>query len=337
MFNSKKPDYYITIGASAGGLNATTELISQLTEDMNVAVFVCLHLSKVGLGNFLIHRLQKYTPYKCKLAIHGDKIEANTIYLAPPDEHLLINDDEIMLGSGPAENRWRPSIDVLFRSAAAYHGEKTIGIILTGYLNDGTSGMLAIKRSGGYCVVQDPNEAEYPDMPLSVLESTEADFCVSLHKMGETIQQIISTGEVKGIKPPDDVVAEAQIAENVAIDVNLVSELGEYAMFSCPDCGGGLWQLKDDKMDRYRCHVGHVYSRENLLLKHSESLEGTLWVALRMMEERRNLLNSISEKENGKGLQRLGQSHKQRADEMQTHIEKLKEVLFSTQRHTGIA
>jgi two-component system chemotaxis response regulator CheB len=242
-----------------------------------------------------------------------------------------------MLGSGPAENRWRPSIDVLFRSAAAYHGEKTIGIILTGYLNDGTSGMLAIKRSGGYCVVQDPNEAEYPDMPLSVLESTEADFCVSLHKMGETIQQIISTGEVKGIKPPDDVVAEAQIAENVAIDVNLVSELGEYAMFSCPDCGGGLWQLKDDKMDRYRCHVGHVYSRENLLLKHSESLEGTLWVALRMMEERRNLLNSISEKENGKGLQRLGQSHKQRADEMQTHIEKLKEVLFSTQRHTGIA
>jgi two-component system chemotaxis response regulator CheB len=332
MFNNKKPGYYITIGASAGGLNAATELISQLTEDMNVAVFVCLHLSKVGLGNFLIHRLQKYTPYKCKLATHGDKIEANTIYLAPPDEHLLINEDEIILGSGPAENRWRPSIDVLFRSAAAHHGEKVIGIILTGYLNDGTSGMLAIKRSGGCCIVQDPNEAEYPDMPLSVLESMEADYCVSLNKMGETIQQVINTREVQGIPPPHDVVTEAEIAEKVAIDINLVSDLGEYAKFSCPDCGGGLWQVKDDKIDRYRCHVGHAYSRDNLLHKHSEQLEATLWVALRMMEERRNLLNSISEKENGKGLQRLGQSHKQRAEDIEVHIQKLKEVLFSTQK-----
>src|SRR5688572_4393883 len=116
---SKKPDYYITIGASAGGLNATTELISQLPENINVAVFIVLHLSKVGLGNFLIHRLQKYTPYKCKMAIQGDTIESNTIYLAPPDEHLLISENEILLGMGPAENRWRPSIDVLFRSAAA--------------------------------------------------------------------------------------------------------------------------------------------------------------------------------------------------------------------------
>lgn len=331
MFNNK-PDYYITVGASAGGLNAATELISQLTEDMHVAVIVCLHLSKVGLGDFLIHRLQKYTPYKCTMAIHGDKIQANTIYLAPPDEHLLINEDEIILGTGPAENRWRPSIDVLFRSVAAHHGEKAIGIILTGYLNDGTSGMLAIKRSGGYCIVQDPNQAEFPDMPLSVLENMEADFCVPLKQMGSTIQHIIKHADIKWISPPDDVVTEAKLAENAAININQVSELGDYAMLSCPDCGGGLWQVKNDKIDRFRCHVGHAYSRENFLIKQSENIEGTLWVALRMMEERRNLLKSISEKETSKGLQRLGLTHEQRAEEIEVHIKKLKELLFSAQK-----
>jgi two-component system chemotaxis response regulator CheB len=192
--------------------------------------------------------------------------------------------------------------------------------------------MLSIKRCGGYCIVQDPNHAEYPDMPLSVLENMEVDFCVSLNKMAETIKEIIKNGEVKGIPPPDDVVTEAEIAEKAAINVNTVSELGDYAMFSCPDCGGGLWQVKDDKLDRYRCHVGHAYSKVNLLVRQSESLEATLWIALRMMEERRNLLNSISEKETGKGLQRLGMSHKQRAEEIEVHIQKLKELLFQAKK-----
>src|SRR4051794_26929180 len=148
----RKAEFVIAIGGSAGGLNALTEVVTHLPDKMNAAVFIVLHLSKVGLGDFLVHRLQKYTSYKCKLPANGEKIEADYIYIAPPNQHLLVKDDEVVLGQGPEENRWRPSIDVLFRSAAASYGNRAIGIVLTGFLNDGTSGMWAIKRSGGRCI-----------------------------------------------------------------------------------------------------------------------------------------------------------------------------------------
>lgn len=234
MSTHNKPEFIITIGASAGGLNAMTEVIAQLPEEINAAVFLVLHLSKVGLGDFLVHRIQKYTTYRCKIATNGDKIEANHIYIAPPDEHLLAKEGEVIIGQGPAENRWRPSIDVLFRSAAASYGSRVIGIILTGYLNDGTSGMWAIKRSGGHCIVQDPNEAEYPDMPLSVLESMEVDNCVSLSKMGETIKTIIADNKNEdGTQTlPNEVLKEAEIAEKVATGIETCHRL-ELRQF-CP-------------------------------------------------------------------------------------------------------
>ena len=328
-----KPDFIITIGASAGGLNAMTEVIAQLPEEINAAVFIVLHLSKVGLGDFLVHRLQKYTGYSCKIAKNGDKIEANHVYIAPPDQHLLVRENEVVLGQGPAENRWRPSIDVLFRSAAVSYGSKVIGIILTGYLNDGTSGMWAIKRSGGHCIVQDPNEAEYPDMPLSVLESMEVDHCVSLRQMGETVSAIISSSKTEGEKPknnaPAEVVKEAEIAEKVATGMDNVEQVGTPALLACPDCGGGLWSVDNDAIKRYRCHVGHSYTEKDLLIKQSESLEATLWVALRMMEERRSLLTRISTDESKKGLLRMGAIYQKRASDLEEHIGKLKELLFS--------
>ncbi|HEX8357800.1 MAG TPA: chemotaxis protein CheB, partial [Segetibacter sp.] len=256
------------------------------------------------------------------------------IYIAPPDKHLLVKDDEIVIGLGPAENRWRPSIDVLFRSAAVSYGNRTIGIVLTGFLNDGTAGMSAIKRSGGYCIVQDPNQAEYPDMPLAVLESLEVDYCVPLNKIGEAVKEIIhnNTTPHAALAIPAEVRKEAEIAEKVVTRMDAVAQMGEHSYFACPDCGGGLWTLKDDGMKRYRCHIGHSYSEKDLLIKQSESLEATLWIALRMMEERRSLLMKLSEEDIKKGLNRIGLSHKQRAADLEEHIEKLKEVLYSAQK-----
>jgi two-component system chemotaxis response regulator CheB len=323
----------IVIGASAGGLNAINEIVAQIPENINAAVFIVLHLSKVGLGDFLIHRIQKYTQYSCSSVINGEPIKPKHIYVAVPDQHLLVKDGKILLGAGPAENRWRPSIDVLFRSAAASYGNRVIGIVLTGLLNDGTSGMNAIKRSGGYCIVQDPNEAEYPDMPLSVLEHMEVDYCVRLSKMGETINEIVLNAPVKeDVVVPKDVIAEANIAEKVAIGLDKVMPLGDHALYACPDCGGGLWNIKSDNIERYRCHVGHSYTENDLLIKQSQNLEATMWVALRMMEERRNLLNKIGNEEDAKGLSRLAFQHKKQADELAEHIDKLKNLLISIQR-----
>ncbi|HSU49071.1 MAG TPA: chemotaxis protein CheB [Segetibacter sp.] len=332
MQHKRKPAFIITIGASAGGLNAISEVVAQLPEELDAAVFVVIHLSRIGLGAFLINRLQKYTAFTCLIPKDGEEIEAGKIYIAPPDNHLLIKDGKVALRFGPAENRWRPSIDVLFRSAAAYHGNRVIGIILTGYLNDGTAGMSAIKKSNGYCIVQDPNQAEYPDMPISVLETMEVDYCVPLDKMGETILSIIQHAPPEIKVTQNEVLKEAQIAERTMTDIETVAQLGQQALYACPDCGGGLWDISGSEIKRFRCHIGHAYSEKDLLIKQEESIESTLWVALRMMEERKMLYKKISSDESNKGLLRLSISHEQKADELEEHILKLKSLLTDTQR-----
>ena len=328
--NNSKPQssfFAIGIGASAGGINAVSELISQLPATLNAAIFVVFHLSKIAMPEILLERMKRNTKLLCKIANDNEPIEAGTIYLAVPDAHLLVKDKNILLGHGPRENRFRPSIDVLFRSIAADFGERSIGIILTGFLNDGTVGMNAIKQSGGHTIVQDPNEAEYPDMPLSVLETMEADYCTSLKKMGDAILQITKNAKVKGITPPEVVTLESKLSERAARSIEKVSQLGKKTIYACPDCGGGLWQIDKPSM-HFRCHIGHSYTERDLLYKQSESIEHTLWVSVRMMEERRLLLLKNAKSYNERGLQKLSEEYSERAEQMQTHIVKLKELLF---------
>ena len=323
----------VVIGTSAGGISALPEIFQRLPGDINAAFFVVIHVSKTGLGEFLLHRLQGFTELPVKLASDNEEIETGRIYIAPADYHLIVKQDTVVLGQGPAENRWRPSIDVLFRSAAAAYGARTIGIILTGLLNDGTSGMIAVKKCGGICMVQDPNEADFPDMPLSVLNMVEVDYTVPLSDMAPLLATLTDRVEVEEIPIPDEVLAEAQLAEKVSTAIEAVGKLGEKSLYSCPDCGGGLWEIKDGKDGKdvhYRCHTGHVYGPDDLNLKQSEALEETLWIALRMMEERRSLLINLSEGEKKKGLSSLSQGQMNRAREMEVHIRRLKEILFAT-------
>jgi two-component system, chemotaxis family, protein-glutamate methylesterase/glutaminase len=326
------PKFIIVIGASAGGINASRELITQLNGNLDAAIFVILHLSGKAISDILVQRLQSYTNFHCKIARNGEPIRKGTLYVAPSDFHMLVKTGQVLVGQGPAENRWRPSIDVLFRSAAAAYTSRVIGIILTGLLNDGMSGMSAIKRSGGVCIVQDPNKAEFPDMPLSVLNNQEVDHCLELSQMGGVIMELTQR-TVQETQAPPDVLAEAGLAERSSTKISTVKELGTRSLFVCPDCGGGLWQMKDDNIDRYRCHVGHVYSEKDLYVKQGESLESTLWVALRMMEERSSLLEKMANDERKKGLNSLASSKEERRADLQQHIENLKEILFSEHKY----
>src|SRR5665213_1571633 len=285
-----QPKFVIVVGASAGGMKALSEFAGQLKSGMDAAVFIVMHLSRTSISDFLMLQLQKFTQLPCEVAIDGAVIEAGHVYIGPPNAHLLVKKGSILLGHGPEENRWRPSIDVLLRSAAAAYSTRAVGVILTGLLNDGTAGMLPIKRSRATCIVQDPTEAEYPDMPLSVLNNMEVDYCVFLAQMEEVISAIIETTPEE--KPaPDDVIIESQIAERVVVDYDNVRQLGEKSIYACPDCGGGLWKISkggdgQGKIDRYRCHIGHSYSEKDLVIKQEEIFESTLWTALRIMEER---------------------------------------------------
>lgn len=330
---TKHPKFIVVVGASAGGLDALAEMVQTLQKGLDVAYCIVLHLSRKGIGDFVVHRLAQATSMHCSLAVNGAEIKKDNIYIARPNQHLLVKDNKFILGGGPEENRFRPSIDVLFRSAAVAYSSHTIGIILSGMLDDGTSGMWAVKRSGGTCVVQDPNQAEYPDMPLSVINNMEADHVVALNEIGSLIAKIVKKKKGRKKQVPQEIILESKIAETTAVSIDDIEKLADTSVFACPDCGGNLWAMKGDILNRYRCHIGHAYTERDLIVKQAETASATLWVALRMMEERKHLLKKLEAENAKKGHKFLSSRNIEKQDEMERHINKLKKILFDLQNH----
>jgi two-component system chemotaxis response regulator CheB len=242
---NQSPKFVVVVGTSSGGIRALEDLVLQLSLEMDAAFFFVLHLSRKGVGEVLFHRLQKVSKLPCKVAEDGMPIERGVIYIAPPDHHMLLSKDQVVVGKGAPENGWRPSINNLFRSAAAVYSSRVIGIILTGLLDDGSAGMSNIKRAGGITIVQDPNEADHPDMPFSVLDNVQVDFAESLSKMGVLLAEIISGTEPQPVEVPHDILTEAHIDLRVSTRVDTLVEY-EKADINCPDCGGGLYITQKD-------------------------------------------------------------------------------------------
>ena len=325
----QSPKFVVVIGTSSGGIRALEELVMQLSPDQDAAYFIVLHLSRKGVGEVLFQRLQQHSPLPCRIGIDGETIERGRIYIAPPDHHMLLTRGNVVIGKGAPENRWRPSINNLFRSAAAHYNARVIGIILTGLLDDGTTGMSCIKRAGGICIVQDPGEADHPDMPLSVLDNVAVDFTESLSRMGVLLREIISTTEPVEVEVPADIILEADIDKRVSTRIDNLAQM-EKIETNCPDCGGGLWVTQKEHPAHYRCHVGHSFTDRELLIRVSEVMENTFWTSLRMMEERRTLLMKLHKKDQERGYNSTAALHLQKAEEMNVHIENLKEILFKS-------
>lgn len=232
---------------------------------------------------------------------------------------------------GAHENRSRPAIDPLFRTAAVAFGPGVIGILLTGYLDDGTAGMKAIQRCGGTCIVQDPEDAEYPDMPRNALNNVNVDYCVPISEMGAILETIISKKLPKRQAVPEDILIEAKIAERVLSDLPSVNKLGVQVPFNCPGCGGVLWQVGMDSELRFRCHTGHAYTAAYLLAEQTNKLEETMWTALRMFEERKNLLTEMARGQKGVG----SETALERAEMSQVHIDRIRAILTTTENESG--
>jgi two-component system chemotaxis response regulator CheB len=326
--------FLIVAGASAGGMNALCRLVTQMQPDWNAALIIVIHLpQKVRTGAFLA-RLQKCTLSPCHAAAHRMALEKGHIYLAPPGHHLLIGPQELLLSEGPTEGRWRPSIDTSFRSAAVAWNAHSIGIVLSGMLDDGTAGMDAIQRCGGFTVVQDPNEAEYPDMPQSVIRKITVDECLPVDAMGKALENRIGQN-VEPHDVPEDLRAEALLVQQGSTTVNGLKTLGQHSVYSCPACGGGLWELKEGSFSRYRCHIGHAFTELQLLTEQDSEVEKSLWVAIRTLEEKRNLLEKIAGREQQQGLHSLSEDHYERATSLQSHIARLKNLLFAEHKDAG--
>ena len=312
----------IVIGTSAGGLDALDQLVGQLPTDIPASIFIVQHLAPEGSGDALLHRLGRYKAFQCKLATDGDRFRPGRVYIAPPDNHLLVKEKQVLVTKGARENRSRPGIDPLFRSAAVAHGPHVIGVVLTGMLDDGTAGLIAIKKCGGVTVVQDPGEATYPAMPQSALSNLRVDHCVRLAEMGPLLDGLSRepAGERKPI--PKDVKTEAAIAERVLSDVSAVNGLGALVPYNCPNCGGTLWEMRHRDVTRFRCHTGHSFTDASLLLSQTEKIEETLWTSLRMFEERKNLLKSMADHTRAGGT-----ATAERVREAEVHIERIRAIL----------
>ena len=317
-------NYVIAIGASAGGLTALDNLVSQLPKTLNASVFIVQHMAPESTAQALLELLGQHA-LPVKLAEDGELFKKSTVYIARPDHHLLIKKNKMLVTKGARENRFRPGIDPLLRSAAVNHGPNAIGVILTGMLNDGSVGLNAIQRCGGATIVQDPADAAYPDMPQAALETTAVDHCVPLAQIGGLLTSL-SSGPPGPAKPiPESIRIEAEIAERVLSDVAQVSKLGSQVPYNCPNCGGVLWEVGEDPQ-RYRCHTGHSYTGAALLVGQSEKIEETLWISLRMFEERKNLLNKLSKESTNP---KISGGYADRAKETDTHIQRIRDMLRS--------
>lgn len=322
----KKIRNIIVIGASSGGISAIKEVINGLPQNINAAVVVVIHVSIHSNCDTIASILQNYTSLTCVVASNGVTLQKGYLYLAPAGHQLMLKEDIILLTHGPYENKYRPAIDVLFRSAAVYYGNRVIGVILTGLLDDGTSGMYAIKKSGGLCIVQDPSDASFPDMPKSVLNKIEVDYILPVTEIAEAILSFLAVPLPPRVPISKEIEIEVQIVENMVTNDSGLKIIGDKSDFVCPDCGGELYTLKEEPITRYRCYTGHVYNEKALDEIQDQKLEESIWISIRMLEEKANLMQLMSSRSHND--QSRVKNYQERIAKIKQHIDSLKSFLF---------
>jgi len=287
-------DYIIVIGASAGGFQAIKKIIKELPKDFRPPVFIVWHTGAETTG-VMPGVLNKLNSIFASYALDDEEIKPNRIYIAPPDNHMLLIENTIKLSKGPKENHFRPAIDPLFRSASYYFGSRTIGIILSGALDDGTSGLWKIKIAGGIAVVQDPNDAEVKSMPATALRDVKTDYCAPASEIAKLLTQIIENTPLESVYEDKQTALEIQSAAGSFQAERESFNLGQLSPFTCPECHGVLSRITEGNVQRYRCHTGHVFSAAVLLESLQNRIENDLYTAMAGMDECSMLLNHLGD------------------------------------------
>lgn len=316
----------VVIGASAGGVETLPKLFDALPNDLSASFFVVMHVL-ASSPSLLPKLIGKSSPFPTQHPNGKTRIRKQNIYIAPPDYHLMIQDGHIELSHGPKENRHRPAIDVLFRTAAHTYGPRVIGIVLTGNLDDGATGLKEIKKQGGIAITQDPDEALYPEMPLNAAAAVKPDFILSVLEIAKKLPHLISHKALgggmkrtkdKGTKPESSKLISARETERLQ---------GAPSVFVCPECNGPLWEIRNGESTLYRCLVGHSYAPKTLEAAQSEEVERSLWVALRALEERVRLQEELASKAEGARNKLAARSFRDRARVNASHASIVRKML----------
>ncbi|QDV32180.1 chemotaxis protein CheB [Tautonia plasticadhaerens] len=320
----------ITIGASAGGVEALSTLVGGLPAGLPAAVFVVLHTSPHAASR-LPTLLSMKGPLPAEHAEHGGPIRPGRIVVAPPDRHLIIRPESVELSRGPKENRTRPAIDPTFRSAARSFGGRVVGVVLSGTLGDGTAGLMAIKARGGTAIVQDPTEALFGDMPRSAIEHVGPHHVLGVGDMPRLLTQLAR-------EPDPDFPGGSSMADDFEHDPETVrrdleaqardSRRDEPTTYSCPECGGTLWQFGEGAVAQFRCHVGHVYSPESFLVDLTDELEAALWRCVRMLTEKATISRQLAADARSRGKADQAARFEEQLDQDEAQIRQIRQSLL---------
>jgi len=314
------------IGASAGGVEALSTLFRDLPPEFPASLFVVLHMLPTG-HSVLPAILGRIGALEVSAAKDGDAPERGHAYVAPPDHHLMLMDGRVRVTHGPRENGHRPAVDPLFRSAARAFDGRVIGVVLSGSLDDGTAGLGFVKSRGGIAVVQDPDDAQYPAMPLNAIENVDVDHITPVGQLAALLEELVVTeASEAAVVEISDRAAEEAPADPAGDDPGGIGlPAGTPSNIACPECGGVLWENETGRRSHFRCQVGHAYSPDSLVLEHSRSLEAALWAATRSLEERAELMRRIARR--GRERAGMAQRYGARADAADQQAGVLKDAI----------
>jgi len=323
----------IVIGGSAGALAALRRILGGLPAELPASVFVVVHTSPDN-PSVLPAVLSKSGALRADEATDGAPIQPGRIYAPPPDHHLLIKRGHVRVTRGPRENQFRPAIDPLFRTAATVYGPRVIGVLLSGGLDDGVLGLSRIKRHRGVAIAQDPGDAEVASMPESAIRQVAVDHVLRADDMAAVITGLVRTEVEEDImtandEPPRDI-AEAGTD---ALDSGILPK--HPSPFTCPECGGALWELKDGDLVRFQCHVGHAFSAESLVAAQSDGLEGALWTALRALEESSALRKRMADHARRHGMSAIAEAYEEHAQQSEDRAKIVRRILVTDTRRSG--
>lgn len=315
----------VVVGASAGGVEALREFVQRLPASFPATVLVVLHVPASGTSA-LPQILARACSLKVEHAWEGARLEPGMVLVAPPDHHLIVYDHAVTLSRGPKENGHRPAVDVLFRSAAATFGSRVVGVILSGSLDDGAAGMVAIKLRGGFGMAQDPEEALHGSMPRAAIAAANVDEVLPIAELVEVLLSVVT--EVGTDLPPTPLMEmETAMADLDPGALTNPEPPGKPSAWTCPDCHGSLFEIHEGALTRFRCRVGHAWSPDSLVAQQASSLETALWVALRTLEEKASLTLNLGRRAAERGHRLTGEQFERQSEEALRSAELLRGMI----------
>lgn len=317
----------IVIGGSAGSLDALKRILPHLPADLPASVYIVTHVPH-GVTSHMPDIFRRLCGLPVAVAQDGEEVAPGRILFGPSGAHLLLIDGKVKLGLGPRENMARPAIDPLFRSAALAYGPRVTGVVLTGMLDDGAAGLVAVRRCGGIAVVQDPVDAEQDEMPRNAIAATSVDHILPSSEIAALITHLANEPAGRAPPPPADLRVEVEIAAGGRSDHERIAGIADLVPVTCPTCQGSMSEIRDGHPLRYRCQVGHAFTARQLAHEQEAAVDEAMRIALRVLDERVTLVSRMAVDAKKNGRTAAAEMYRGRVEEYRRYAETIREAVM---------